>query len=112
MTTTRLIAVALGASLLAACSTPTPTATAASAATAPAKRPNFLLIVADDLGYSDLGAYGGEISTPNLDRLARQGTTMTSFYASPFCSPTRAMLMSGADNHRAGFGDMAELMDP
>ena len=112
MTTTRLIAVALGASLLAACSTPTPTATAASAATAPAKRPNFLLIVADDLGYSDLGAYGGEISTPNLDRLARQGATMTSFYASPFCSPTRAMLMSGADNHRAGFGDMAELMDP
>lgn len=75
-------------------------------------RPNFLVIVADDLGYSDIGAYGGEIATPNLDRLAREGAQMTQFYASPFCSPTRAMLMSGADNHRVGFGDMAELMLP
>ena len=76
----------------------------------PQRKPNFLLIVADDLGYSDLGAFGGEIATPNLDRLAREGVQMTQFYASPFCSPTRAMLMSGTDNHRAGFGDMAELM--
>ncbi len=74
------------------------------------RKPNFLLIVADDLGYSDIGAYGGEIATPNLDRLARDGTLMTQFYTSPFCSPTRAMLMSGTDNHLAGFGDMAELM--
>ena len=78
----------------------------------PAKRPNILLIVADDLGYTDLGAYGAEISTPNLDKLARTGAKMTSFYASPFCSPTRAMLMSGSDNHLVGFGDMAELMLP
>ena len=78
----------------------------------PAKRPNILLIVADDLGYTDLGAYGAEISTPNLDKLARTGAKMTSFYASPFCSPTRAMLMSGSDNHLVGFGDMAELITP
>ena len=85
---------------------------AASAQAAPAKRPNILLIVADDLGYTDLGAYGAEISTPNLDKLASGGVKMTGFYASPFCSPTRAMLMSGSDNHLVGFGDMAELMRP
>jgi arylsulfatase len=76
----------------------------------PAKRPNILLIVADDLGYTDLGSYGAEIATPTLDKLAAGGAKLTSFYASPFCSPTRAMLMSGTDNHLAGFGDMAELM--
>ena len=85
---------------------------AASAQAAPAKRPNILLIVADDLGYTDLGAYGAEISTPNLDKLASGGVKMTGFYASPFCSPTRSMLMSGSDNHLVGFGDMAELMLP
>lgn len=87
------------------------TASAAEPAKA-AKRPNILLIVADDLGYTDLGAYGAEIATPNLDRLADTGVKMTSFYASPFCSPTRAMLMSGSDNHLVGFGDMAELITP
>ena len=75
-------------------------------------RPNILLIMADDLGYSDLGSFGGEIATPNLDKLADTGVKMTQFYASPFCSPTRAMLMSGSDNHLIGFGDMAELMLP
>ena len=53
-----------------------------------------------------------EIATPNLDTLADTGVKMTQFYASPFCSPTRAMLMSGSDNHLVGFGDMAELMLP
>lgn len=96
---------AAAATALAACSA-TP-----SAVKAPT-RPNILLVLADDLGYTDLGAYGGEIATPNLDRLARGGATLTSFYASPFCSPTRAMLMSGTDNHLAGFGDMSELMLP
>jgi len=81
----------------------------AQAAASP-KRPNILLIMADDLGYTDIGRFGSEISTPNLDRLARDGTTMTQFYASPFCSPTRAMLMSGSDNHLVGFGDMSELI--
>lgn len=75
-------------------------------------RPNILLIMADDLGYSDLGSFGSEIETPNLDKLADTGVKMTQFYASPFCSPTRAMLMSGSDNHLVGFGDMAELMLP
>lgn len=74
------------------------------------KKPNFLLVVADDLGYSDMGAYGGEIATPTLNRMAKEGSQLTHFYASPFCAPTRAMLMSGADNHRVGLGDMAEFM--
>lgn len=106
--------------MLLGCTTPqtTPTGPAWDAKPAPQasaradKRPNILLIVADDLGYSDLGAYGGEIDTPNLDRLASRGSRLSQFYASPFCSPTRAMLMSGADHHRVGFGTMAELLTP
>ncbi|WP_188857668.1 arylsulfatase [Marinobacterium nitratireducens] len=72
-------------------------------------RPNILLIVADDLGYSDIGAYGGEINTPNLDALAGSGLTMTNFHANPSCSPTRASLMSGTDSHLAGLGIMYEM---
>jgi len=75
-------------------------------------RPNFLLIVADDMGYSDLGAYGGEIHTPNLDRLADSGVKFTDFYVSPTCSPTRAMLLTGNDAHVAGLGSMAEALTP
>jgi len=71
-------------------------------------RPNILLIVADDLGYSDLGIYGSEIKTPNLDALAMSGIMLTDFHAAPLCSVTRAMLMSGTDNHLAGLGTMAE----
>ena len=71
-----------------------------------AARPNFLLIVADDLGYTDLGVFGGEIGTPNLDALARSGMTLTHFHVAATCSPTRAMLLSGADNHVAGLGTM------
>jgi arylsulfatase A-like enzyme len=69
-------------------------------------RPNILLIVADDLGYADLGIYGSEIPTPNLDSLATNGMLLTDFYASMTCSPTRSMLMSGTDNHLAGLGVM------
>ncbi len=69
-------------------------------------RPNILLIVADDLGYTDLGCYGSEIRTPNLDALAQQGIRNTSFCTAPTCSPTRAMLLTGVDNHRAGLGTM------
>lgn len=72
------------------------------------KRPNILLIVADDLGYSDLGAYGGEIHTPNLDDLAARGTQFTNFHVAPTCSLTRSMLMSGTYNQLAGLGAMAE----
>ncbi len=76
------------------------------------KRPNILLIVADDLGYSDLGSYGGEIHTPNLDKLAQAGIRFTDFYVAPTCSVTRSMLLSGTDNHVAGLGNMRELMAP
>jgi len=76
------------------------------------KRPNILLIVADDLGYSDLGSYGGEINTPVLDKLAQQGMRYTDFYVSPTCSVTRSMLLSGTDNHVAGLGNMGELNAP
>jgi arylsulfatase len=72
-------------------------------------RPNVLIILADDLGYSDLGAYGGEIETPNLDALAESGLMFTRFYANASCSPTRAMLLSGTDNHVAGVGMMYEI---
>lgn len=73
-------------------------------------RPNIVLIVADDLGYADLGAFGAEIDTPNLDALANKGMKLTNFYTAPTCSPTRSMLMSGTDNHLAGLGSMAEFM--
>ena len=73
-------------------------------------RPNFLVILADDLGYTDIGAFGGEIRTPNLDRLADSGLRFTSFYTAATCSPTRAMLLSGVDHHLAGLGGMASLM--
>lgn len=82
------------------------------AASADSAQPNILLIVADDLGYSDLGSYGGEISTPSLDQLARDGLQFTNMYAAPTCSITRSMLMSGTDNHLAGLGTMAEALQP
>jgi len=67
-------------------------------------QPNILLIIADDLGYSDIGAYGGEIATPNLDKLAAQGTKFSNFHTLPTCAPTRAVLLTGTDNHIAGLG--------
>jgi arylsulfatase len=69
-------------------------------------RPNILLIVADDLGYTDLGCYGGDIKTPNIDLLAKKGLQFTNFHTSPLCAPTRSMLLSGNDNHVAGMGSM------
>jgi arylsulfatase A-like enzyme len=81
-------------------------------ANAQTKKPNILLIVADDMGYSDIGCFGGEIKTPNLDRLARAGGRFTSFCVGPTCSPTRSMLLSGCDNHVAGLGNMAEFLGP
>jgi arylsulfatase len=68
------------------------------------ERPNILLIVADDLGYADLGAFGGDIRTPNIDSLADRGRTFTQFHTAPLCSVTRAMLLSGNNNHVAGVG--------
>ena len=76
------------------------------------KRPNFLVIVADDLGFSDIGAFGSEINTPNLDRLAHAGIRLTDFHSAPACSPTRSMLLTGTDHHIAGIGTMLEVAGP
>ncbi len=76
------------------------------------KRPNFLLIVADDMGWTDLGSFGSEINTPNIDKLANNGVKFTDFHVSVSCSPTRSMLLTGTDNHIAGLGIMAEFLDP
>jgi arylsulfatase len=74
-----------------------------------ADRPNILLILADDMGYSDAGPYGSEIFTPNIDRLADQGVVLTNFHVAAYCAPTRGMLLTGVDNHTVGLGNMIEL---
>ena len=67
-------------------------------------RPNIVLILADDLGYSDIGAYGSEVKTPNLDRLANEGIRFREFYNNSICAPTRASLITGQFSHKAGVG--------
>ena len=69
-------------------------------------RPNFVFILSDDMGYSDLGCYGGEIRTPNLDALAKDGLRFRNFYNNPMCCPTRASFLSGLYPHQAGMGAM------
>ncbi|MEJ2534412.1 MAG: arylsulfatase [Gammaproteobacteria bacterium] len=86
--------------VLGGCVANDPPASSNGAGAAP--RPNILLIVADDLGYADLGSYGGDIATPNIDSLAEQGLRFTQFHTAPYCAPTRAMLLSGNNNHVAG----------
>ena len=100
MTTTRLkcfisLYILLGVS---GCSQTTP---AQDASTPDDARPNILLIMADDMGYTDLGSFGGEIRTPNLDALAFAGVRLTNFHAGPACAQTRAMFMSGTYTHAA-----------
>lgn len=68
----------------------------------PTRQPNFLILVADDMGWSDLSLYGSEIETPNIDNLAKQGFALTNFHVAPTCAPTRAMLLTGVNNHAAG----------
>jgi len=80
-----------------------------AAATSPG-RPNILLILVDDMGFSDTSPYGGEIYTPNIATLADQGVMFTNFHVAPTCTPTRAMLMTGRDNHDVGVGNMKELL--
>lgn len=75
-------------------------------ASANRSRPNILLIVVDDLGYSDLSPFGGEIRTPNVQRLADNGLIVQHCYTTPLCAPSRAMFMSGMDNHISGIGSM------
>lgn len=89
-----------------------PAADPAAGPTATQRKPNLLVIVADDLGWSDLGSFGGEIATPNLDAIATSGVRFTGFHTAPTCSPTRSMLLSGVDNHQAGVGAMAESIQP
>lgn len=72
----------------------------------PATQPNILLILADDMGYSDIGCFGSEIPTPNLDKLAQKGVRFSQFYNAARCCPTRASLLTGLYQHQAGVGDM------
>lgn len=111
---TRSAATRLGAHALSTLAAAASLLAGAQAATASpaAPRPNILLIVADDLGFSDIGAFGGEIDTPHLDALAREGLRLTDFHSGATCSPTRSMLLSGVDHHIAGIGSMAELTVP
>ncbi len=74
----------------------------------PASRPNIIVIMSDDMGYSDLGCYGGEMNTPNLDALAKNGLRFTQFYNTARCCPTRASLLTGLYPHQAGVGHMME----
>jgi arylsulfatase A-like enzyme len=71
------------------------------------QRPNIILILADDMGFSDIGAYGGEVRTPNIDQLAKEGIRYKQFYNAARCCPTRASLMTGLYPHQAGMGWMA-----
>lgn len=76
------------------------------------RRPNILLVVVDDMGMADLASFGGEIPTPNIDRLANEGVKFTNFHSAPVCSATRVMMLTGVDNHKAGIGNMAEELAP
>jgi arylsulfatase A-like enzyme len=83
----------------------------ASAADGP-RRPNVVIILGDDMGFSDMGMFGSEIKTPNLDALAKNGVRFTNFYTHASCSPTRSMLLSGVDTHINGIGNMDEWTAP
>jgi len=75
-------------------------------------RPNVLLILFDDVGFMDFGVYGSNSRTPNIDRVAANGTMLSRYYTSPFCGPSRAMLMTGMDNHQVGMGTLVETLSP
>jgi len=83
----------------------------ASAADTP-RRPNIVIILGDDLGFADMGSFGSEIKTPNLDSLARDGVRFSNFYTHASCSPTRSLLLSGVDTHLNGMGNMDEWTAP
>ncbi len=76
-----------------------------------ADRPNIVLIVVDDMGYSDIGCYGGEIETPNIDRLAAEGMRFSRFYNNAVCMPTRASILTGLYPHQVGAGNKARLVE-
>jgi arylsulfatase len=85
---------------------------AAPAAGEAQRRPNIVIILGDDMGFSDMGSFGSEIKTPNLDSLAKNGVRFTTFYTHATCSPTRSMLLSGVDTHLNGLGNMGEFTAP
>lgn len=81
-------------------------------AKAQARRPNIVIILADDAALMDFGPYGGEANTPNIDELAKRGALFTQYRASPLCSPSRAMLLTGMDNHLTGIATIPEVLPP
>jgi arylsulfatase len=101
----------LGTSCLAGMATTLAVPSIALAADPP-RRPNIVVILADDMGYADMGAFGGEIRTPNLDALAKDGVRFTNFYTHASCSPTRSMFLTGVDTHLNGLGNMNEWIAP
>jgi arylsulfatase len=86
--------------------------TPAANPSARSQRPNIVILLADDMGFSDMGMFGSEIQTPNLDALAKEGARFTNFYTHASCSPTRSMLLTGTDTHRNGLGNMDEWTAP
>lgn len=85
---------------------------AAAQAAQPPVRPNFLIVILDDIGFTDLGAYGSEMRTPHIDAEAGRGLMFSGFRAGPTCAPTRAMLMTGVDSHLTGVPTLEHLMLP
>jgi len=85
---------------------------AISAAADEPRRPNIVIILADDMGFADMGSYGSEIKTPNFDSLAKDGVRFTNFYTHASSSPTRSMLLTGVDTHLNGLGNMDEWTAP
>ena len=83
-----------------------------TSAAEPHHQPNIVIILADDMGYADMGSFGSEIKTPNLDSLAMAGVRFTNFYTNPTCSPTRSVLLTGVDSHLNGLGNMDEWAAP
>lgn len=77
-----------------------------------AQRPNIVLILADDLGFTDLASYGSEINTPSLSELAQQGISFTNYHTGANCAPSRAMLLTGVDSHRSGVPNIPEMIPP
>ena len=76
------------------------------------RRPNIVVFLVDDGAFMDLGAYGGEARTPSIDRIAARGALLSSYHSSPLCSPSRAMLLTGIDNHRTGVATIEEVIPP
>ena len=85
-------------------------ALAALMAEASDARPNVVILLVDDGGFMDFGGYGGEASTPNINRIADQGVRFSNYHTSPLCAPSRAMLLTGLDNHRTGIGTIPEVL--